>query len=187
MDHVLTIVLANEKHNFLRYFAEIGNETVLSRNLRLLESNNPVVICDHREWVCPDDCVTVIPASAHGALKEAWVNIRDYEFKFCKVLCGQIVLSQRMAYSIQQDRRHIGLYGNLKNVFGFVLHKERKHDFLSWSLNEWRKSPNADLSTMIQFHTGKLLLSHDYSDTYSPEIEQEALNDDKKHKRINVV
>jgi hypothetical protein len=189
MDHVLTIILANDRRNFSYYFYEIGHETVISRNLRLLrkEHQELIVVSDYRERVCPDDCVTVISTNSCGTLKEAWIQIRDYDFKVCKMLYGNVVLSSRMIDSIHKDKRHLGLYGNKQRIFGFVLHRDKKNDFLTWSLREWRKHPDADLSNMIQFCSGKLLLSSDYSNEYTDEIELEALNDDRKHKRNDVV
>jgi hypothetical protein len=188
MDCILTIILANDERNFSLYFAEIGDETVISRTLRLLEQDRAeiVVISDYRERVCPGGCVSIIPTTTRGTLREVWTNVRDYEFKICRVLYGSIVFSYRMAKSIQQDKRHIGLYGNEKRVFGFILHRDRKHEFLAWSLREWRKHPEADLSSVVQFYSSKLLLSADYSDEYTPEIELRVLNDDKKYKRSNV-
>jgi hypothetical protein len=188
MDRILTIILANEKRNFSLYFAEIGDETVISRTFRLLEQDRAeiVVISDYRERVCPGGCVSIIPTTTCGTLREVWTNVRDYEFKLCRVLYGSVVLSNRMAKSIQQDKRHIGLYGNDKRVFGFVLHRDRKNDFLAWSLREWRKHPMVDLSSMVQFCSGKLLLSTDYSDEYYSDIELKALNDDRKYKRSDV-
>ena len=184
MDHTITIVLANDAQRFRSYFAEIGDETVITRLLRMVKVDGQtlIVVSDHREKVCPEDCVTIVPTSGTGTLQEIWINVRDYEFKTCRVLSGDTVLSYRMAKSIRQDRRKVGLYGNAQEVFGMVLQNSTKTDFLRWSLREWRKSSNADLSNVIQFYSGKLLLSSDYSGQYKSEIEDEVVKDDRKNK-----